>query len=288
MNPSIEQALSKYRCQNVNDYISAIREIMQELALQGLWRAGFFDHAAFYGGTALRILYGLDRSSEDMDFSLLSTDMNFRMSSFSAALKQELESYGFPVEFSEKKKSRESTIDSAFLKGNTLTELISIGLTPDKLQQVCSNNVIKIKLEIDLDPPPGFQTENKTLLFPVPHTVKTYVLPDLLAGKLHAILYRKWGNRVKGRDWYDMVWYASRHPAVNLLHLEQRIRQSGDCQFKGHLTLERLKELLHNAVDMIDVEKLKQDVYPFVTDPNCMDVWNREFFHNVVELFKSE
>jgi predicted nucleotidyltransferase component of viral defense system len=285
MTPAIQQMLDRYSCRNEDDYINAVREIMQEIALQGLWRGKFFEHAAFYGGTALRILYGLNRGSEDLDFSLLQPDNDFRLATCADALKRELASFGFSVEFSAKEKNREHNIDSAFLKGNTRMQLISIGLPESLTDRIHSRKELKIKLEIDIDPPPGFLTEVKTLLRPIPHSVRVYILPDLLAGKLHAVLCRKWRNRSKGRDWYDMVWYAGHHPQVDLPHLEARMRQSGDYPDDQPLTLERLRQFLNAAIDDVDIDQLKADVRPFIRDPQELALWSKDFFRQVAGMF---
>lgn len=285
MNQIIQQMLARYECQNENDYINAIREIMQELSLQGLWRGKFFEHAAFYGGTALRILYGLNRGSEDLDFSLLASDSQFSLSGYSDALTRELAAFGFAVDFVEKEKNLASNIDSAFLKTNTKMQLISIGLPAALTDRIHSRKELKIKLEIDINPPPGFQTEVKVLFRPLPHSVRVYALPDLLAGKLHAVLCRRWRNRSKGRDWYDMVWYAGNHPKVNLAHLEQRMRQSGDYPDDQPMTLERLEMFLNNAIDEVNIETLKADVRPFVRDQQELILWNKDFFRQVIREF---
>lgn len=280
--------LEQYECRSENDYVNAIREIMQELALQGLWRSKFFERAAFYGGTALRILYGLNRGSEDLDFSLLLPCPEFRLAVYADALKKELNAFGFTVEFAAKEKSRESNIDSAFLKANTKTLLISIGLPDSFTNKIHSRKELKIKLEIDIDPPSGFQTEVKTVLRPIPHTVRAYTLPDLLAGKLHAVLCRKWRNRTKGRDWYDMIWYAGHHPYVDLNHLEIRMRQSGDYTDEKPLTIKCLHEFLLSAVENIDPEMLKADVRPFIRDQQELDLWNKDFFRQIIREFLPE
>ena len=285
MNTAVTQMLERYMCENEADYINALREIMQEIALQGLWRSKFFEHAAFYGGTALRILYGLDRSSEDLDFSLLEPNPDFRLKTYGDALRRELESFGFTVEFSSKEKELPFNIDSAFLKTNTKLQLISIGIANELTQAIHSRKELKIKLEIDIDPPPGFQTEVKTLLRPIPHAVKVYTLPDLLAGKLHAVLCRKWRNRSKGRDWYDMVWYAAFHSQVNLAHLEIRMRQSQDYPDDLPLTQTRLYDFLNQAIDDLDVEAIKADVLPFIHDRMPLDLWSKDFFREAAKSF---
>lgn len=287
MNGLIQQMLGRYECRTENDYVNALREIIQEIALLGLWRGKFFEHAAFYGGTALRILYGLNRGSEDLDFSLLAPNSDFRLSGYANALKQELSSFGLAVDFVTKEKNRQFSIDSAFLKTNTKQLLISVGLPDSSTDRIHSRRELKIKLEIDIDPPMEFETEVKTLLRPIPHSVRVYTLPCLLAGKLHAVLCRKWQNRSKGRDWYDMIWYAAHHPIVDLAHLETRMRQSGDYPDDLPLTLNRLTQFLSTAIDGIDVNILKVDVQPFISDQQELDLWSKEFFREIIKEFHS-
>ena len=286
MNQVIQQWLARYQCRNENETINAVREIMQELALQGLWRGKFFEKAAFYGGTALRILYGLPRSSEDLDFSLVLPDPEFRLAAYAVPLKRELEAFGFTTEFVSKEKNRPFHIDSAFLKSNTKMQLIAIGLPAALTDRVHSRTEIKIKMEIDIDPPSGFQTESKNLLMPIPHAVRTYTLPDLLAGKLHAVLCRKWNNRAKGRDWYDMIWYAGHYPQVNLKHLQQRMIQSGDDTGTVPLSMTRLQDHLLAAIDTADISMLKADVRPFIRDQQELELWSKDFFREVIRHFQ--
>ena len=227
MNEAIRQILAAYEIRSVEDSLRALREVMQEIALLGLWRSKFFENAAFYGGTALRVLYGLDRFSEDLDFSLLEKRKNFDLADYSEALKRELASFGFAVEIESRPKPASAAIQSAFLKADTRTQMITVEFDKGLVQKVPRNQVLKIKLEIDVDPPPGFATEVRYLLRPVPFSVRTFSLPDLFAGKMHAVLCRGWKSRVKGRDWYDLVWFAAYHPELHLAHLEQRMRQTG-------------------------------------------------------------
>lgn len=285
MNDVIRQMIQRYKCQTESDWINALREVMQEIALQGLARGKFFDKAAFYGGTALRIMYGLNRGSEDLDFSLLKPDESFSISDYADCLKDELKSMGFSAAFAAKEKSFDSPIDSALLKMNTKAQLISIGVPKALSNKIHSKKELKIKLEVDTNPPTGFETEVKTLFRPIPHAVRVYTLPDLAAGKLHAVLCRKWRNRSKGRDWYDMVWYAGNHPTVNLSHLEQRMRQSGDYAENSPLTHEKLMILLMEAVNSVDIDALKHDVTPFIADKSELDLWSRPFFSEAVKLF---
>ena len=288
MHEAIRSMLDRYAPQTRDDYVNALREILQELALLGLWRSKFFEHAAFYGGTALRVLYGLDRYSEDIDFSLLTPDPGFSLGQYGESLLREIGSFGFRVEFEQREQARQTTIESAFLKAHTLKQLLVIEADAERLPGLHLGSILRIKLEVDTDPPGGFATESRYLLRPIPFAVRVYSLPDLLAGKLHAILCRRWQTRVKGRDWYDLVWYAGRHPQVRLSHLEVRMRQSGDYRDETPLTRDHLVELLRQAVDRLDVGRAQDDVVRFVRDPRTIDIWSRDFFYEVVQRIESE
>ena len=283
MNEAVARMLERYDNRSIEDYLQALREILQEIALLGLWRSKFFDKAAFYGGTALRILYGLDRFSEDMDFSLLSPMDDFELSAYTTALQKELAAFGFDVRIDQRDKSAESAIQSAFLKANTLNQLLVIETSEDLLKTVHRGQILKIKLEIDTDPPPEFETHTRYLLQPIPFAVRTYTLPDLFAGKLHAILCRRWKNRVKGRDWYDLVWYTANHPQLHLAHLEQRMRQSGHWKGRRQLAPESFKQLLSQAIDNLVVDQARKEVEAFIRDPKSLAIWSQEFFQDIAD-----
>jgi predicted nucleotidyltransferase component of viral defense system len=283
MNEAVARMLERYDNHSLEDHLQALREILQEIALLGLWRSKFFDKAAFYGGTALRILYGLDRFSEDMDFSLLSPMDDFGLSAYTNALQKELAAFGFDVRIDQRPKSAESAVQSAFLKANTLNQLLVIETSEELLKMVHRGQVLKIKLEIDTDPPPEFDTHTRYLLQPIPFAVRTYTLPDLFAGKMHAILCRRWKKRVKGRDWYDLVWYAANHPELHLAHLEQRMRQSGHWKDRQQLTPERFKQLLSQAIDKLIIDQARKEVEAFVRDPKSLAIWSQEFFQDIAD-----
>ena len=260
--------MDHYECRSLEDHVQALREILQEIALLGLWRSKFFDKAAFYGGTALRILYGLDRFSEDLDFSLLSPVEDFDFSGYTAALQKELAAFGFDVRVEQRKKVLNSAAQSAFLKANTLKQLLVIETAEEYLNSVHREQLIKIKLEVDTDPPQQFDTQTRYLLQPIPFAVRVYVLQDLFAGKMHAILCRRWKTRVKGRDWYDLVWYAANYPQLHLAHLEQRMRQSGHLNDNKPLSPKSFKELLFNAIKILEIDRVRNEVEPFVKNPD--------------------
>ncbi len=274
--------MDRYEPRTVEDRVRALREILQELALLGLWRSKFFEKAAFYGGTALRILYGMDRFSEDLDFSLLKPMSGFDIARYANALERELASFGFEVAVTKKQKVGESPVQSAFLKADTLKLLLAIETTGGFSSQIPRGQVIKIKLEVDTNPPPGFNTENRFLLQPIPFSVKAFSLPDLFAGKMHAVLCRRWKGRVKGRDWYDMVWFAANHPQLHLNHLRERMIQSGHLEKETKLDKKTFIDLIRSAIEKLDVEQARKEVRPFVKNQEALEVWSREFFFDVV------
>jgi hypothetical protein len=281
VNEAITQMLSDYTCRSLEDHLRALREILQQIALLGLWRSKFFDKAAFYGGTALRILYGLDRYSEDLDFSLLGAASRFELASYSKALEKELVAFGFDVHFEPVRKKAISPVQSAFLKADTLSQLLIVR-TPDQLvKRIHRDAVLKIKLEVDTDPPSEFETHTRYVLKPIPFAVRTYVLPDLFAGKMHAVLCRRWKRRVKGRDWYDFVWYAAHHPDLHLLHLEQRMRQSGDWEGDDPLDEAAFHDRFDRVIQALDVGQARREVAPFVRHPQSLDVWSKKFFKDI-------
>jgi len=286
MNEAIRQILAKYEIRSLNDSLRALREVMQEIALLGLWRSKFFEKAAFYGGTALRVLFGLDRFSEDLDFSLLEKNEDFDLAEYGDALKRELDSFGFDVEIESRIKPAGTAIQSAFLKANTRSQMITVEFERGIIQQVPRNQVLKIKLEIDTDPPSGFSTETRYLLRPVPFAVRTFSLPDLFAGKMHAVLCREWKSRVKGRDWYDLVWFAGYHPELHLSHLEQRMRQTGNWEGATALTATEFRVLLTRRVDLVNIDQIRREVEPFVKDTASLALWSKEFFLDVASRIK--
>jgi len=282
MHEAIIRMLEQYESRTVEDYVRALREILQEITLLGLWRSKFFEKSAFYGGTALRILYGLDRFSEELDFTLLAPNDRFDMKSHTDALQRELNAFGFDVHMEVRQKIKSSAVQSAFLKARTFEQLLSIDTPQEIARQIPRGQVTKIKLEVDTDPPSGFDTEAKFLLAPIPFSVRTVVVPDLFAGKMHAALCRRWKTRVKGRDWYDLVWFVTYHPALHLSHLEARMRQTGDWKGTDSLTPAAFLRISHNVIDGLDIEQARREVEPFVRFPEKLDVWSTQFFHDIV------
>ncbi|WP_144281151.1 nucleotidyl transferase AbiEii/AbiGii toxin family protein [Chryseobacterium echinoideorum] len=280
----IKDWIEEYQPKTGEDYKQALREIMQQLALAGLSRGGFFSKAAFYGGTALRIFYGLNRFSEDLDFSLLSRDEDFHLNNYLKAIEDEFLAQGMKVSMKTKEKSVQSDIESAFLKSETLwSELILETVLP---QMGLKESIgLKIKIEVDTKPPLGFETEEKLLLKPFSFYVKCFSIENLFAGKMHALLLRKWGNNVKGRDWFDMEWYIRKGVKLNLEHFKMRAVDSRDWE-KETMTEDEFRELLNQRIETVNFEIAKNDVSRFIPDPKVLDIWSENYFKDLAGLLK--
>lgn len=285
MNHVITEMLNKYQAESLTEKKNAIKEIMQEIVLCGLSRAGFFKNAAFYGGTALRIFYGLDRFSEDLDFSLKAPDETFKLSEFFPTLEKEIASYGLNVEIAEKEKTKESAVRSAFMKGNT-KEYMMLFYPSDGANAIAANETIKIKFEVDTDPPIGASYEHKYRLLPAPYEITLYDMPSLFAGKAHAVICRGWKNRIKGRDLYDYVFYLSKGATLNKENLKARLVQSDRWEEDKKLTIADAKKLLCERFESIDYAQAKEDVIPFIKDKASLDLWSADFFKQITENLK--
>ncbi|MCF0180922.1 MAG: nucleotidyl transferase AbiEii/AbiGii toxin family protein [Muribaculaceae bacterium] len=262
--------LSKYAA---ND-LKANFEVMQQIALAGLYRAGFFEHAAFYGGTCLRIFHGLRRFSEDMDFSLLRATPQFQFEQFFPAIIQEFEVAGRSVTIQKKDKKFFGRVESAFLKDNT--DVYNLQFAHEKS--------VKIKIEVDTEPPLHFSTEHLLLMRPYSFMTRCFTLPCLFAGKMHALVFRNWKNRVKGRDWYDFEWYVRNEVKLNWEHLHERI-----VQFNGEdMSREEFIDLLKNKLATTDIKTVKADVENFVVNPSELDIWSNDYFLQVAEMLQFE
>lgn len=279
----IEQMLEKYTLHTIEDKKNAIKEILQEVTLAGLARTDFFKHAAFYGGTTLRIFYGLNRFSEDLDFTLLEPVKDFDFNKYIPAVNEAVEALGLAFEANTKKKRSDTNVRSAFLKGNTLKQFLVFYPKSEYLGQIHKNEKIMIKFEIDVNPPKFATTEFKYGLLPNNYRVKVYDLPTLFAGKLHAVIARKWGNRIKGRDFYDYVFYLAKDTPVNIKHLEARLKQTMTIEEDVVLTLPLLKSILNSRFDEIDFDLAKKDVAPFIQDVDELEIWSRDFFKGITE-----
>lgn len=278
MNNVIVQMLDQYEIRNTNDEINALKEIIQELILSGLSRGGFFGEAAFYGGTALRIFYQLDRFSEDLDFALLSPNTDFDLTKYFGYIEKELKAYGLNMEISTKQKSVRSTITSAFVKGEALEHILRFFPNEEKHTYDHLLKNIKIKFEVDICPPKGATYEIQYKLLPSPHQIKLYDKGSLFAGKIHAILCRNWSTRTKGRDLYDYIFFLANHTPVNLELLKNKLIESNYIDFTSEMNIQVLKDLLIRKFNEIDYEEAKKDVLPFIKDVETLNMWSKEFF----------
>nr|WP_219723536.1 nucleotidyl transferase AbiEii/AbiGii toxin family protein [Akkermansia muciniphila] len=270
-----DEMLASYETGSDNDRLNAVHEVMQQVALGGLYNGGFFNKAAFYGGTCLRIFHGLDRFSEDMDFSLLAPDPGFRLDPYFEAITTEFAALGQSIDITTKEKTAQSTIQSAFLKSDTAQYDIHLG----------RDRKIKIKIEVDTTPPLGFSTEQKLLLQPFSFYTNCFTLPDLFAGKMHALIYRSWKNRVKGRDWYDFEWYVRKNVAMDFRHFCERAYQFGSEE-PGTLTPDRFRAILKDKIKETDIRQVKDDVMPFIKEQNKLNIWSTEYFLQLADMVK--
>lgn len=257
----LRQRLKRYPATNAVQEEQAVKEMLQELALYGLWRGGFFEVGAFQGGTSLRILHGLPRFSEDLDFILLKADPAFRWSHYFESLTGVLEQFGVRCELTERGQGLH--LDLSFFDASG----------PRKL---------KVKLEIDTHPPAGTGTSWHYLDFPVDFEVCAQDLPSNYALKLHALLCRPY---VKGRDWFDFAWYCKQKTQPNLPHLGHALNQAGPWKGKNvQADAQWLEGALTTRIKAIDWRSAAQDVSPFLAGPEqaSLTLWNERFFADKV------
>ena len=287
MNSAVKTMLDQRSPSTKEEVKNALKEIIQEIVLLALSRAKFFEHAAFYGGTALRLFYGLDRFSEDIDFSLLHQDSTFDLGKYCTFVKDELLLYGFKATVEKKAKKIVSQIDSAFVKANTLRHMIHVVDQKFTRSGIHSDELLKVKFEVDIHPPAAAGYEVQFLYQPLPFSVKLYDPPSLFAGKMHAFLCRNIRRAsVKGRDVYDVVWLTARDIPINKTHLEHRMMQSGHLKEDEHISEEQLRNKIRERAASIDYDAARQDVRVFLTDSRATDVWSAEFMDDVVKRIR--
>ena len=253
---------------------NAEQEVCQKIALAGLHRGGFFEHAAFYGDTCLRLFHGLPRFSEDMDFSLTEKRDDIHLENYFDAIREEFHLAGFDVTITKKEKKAFGKVESAFLKENT--EAYDIKFQTKK--------TVKVKIELDTDPPLLFNTEQKLLSQPYSLMVRCFTLPDLFAGKMHALVYRTWQRRIKGRDWFDFEWYVRYGIPLDFKYLQKRIRE-----FSGNVvSLEDFMTLLRNKISKTNIDNVKQDVIPYIDSSQLrsLDIWSNDYFLQLADMMK--
>lgn len=259
-----DEMVAAYNPQNATQKTNAQHQVMQQIVLAGLQKGGFFEHAAFYGGTCLRIFHGLPRFSEDMDFTLVEKNPAIHLENYFQPIREVFALTGKDVVITKKEKLHFGRVESAFLKEDTTAYDIAFQ----------TEKTIKVKIELDTNPPLLFDTEQKLMMQPYSVMIRCLTLPDLFAGKMHALVFRNWKTRIKGRDWYDFEWYIRHNIPLHFAHLQERIRE-----FNGQeVTQEEFMHLLRDRLANANINQVKEDVLPFVNNPSELDIWSNEYF----------
>ena len=220
-----------------------------------------------------KVITTCDKYSEDVDFSLLQPNKEFKLEDYFQPIIHEFTALGREVIINKKEKKNESNVESAFLKDDTAIYNL----------QFRTERSVKIKIELDINPPIGFSTESKLLLLPYSFMTRCYTLPSLYAGKMHALLFRKWNNRVKGRDWYDFEWYVKNNVSLDFTHFCQRTQQFESINME-QMTPELFKKLLKQKIASTNMDMVKADVKPFIKDPGQLEIWSIDYFSQLVDM----
>jgi len=274
MNAQIfQKRLDSYGCTSEIEEEHAIREITQEVILAALGRADFFNHVQFQGGTCLRVFSGLNRFSEDLDFMLNEPKLSFNLGHYLEPTAQELRAYGYDPEVTDRVKT-DSAVQKAFLKDDSLGKILELQFPGNSR----SRKKIKIKLVVDTNPPEGSVTEVKYIDFPYVSSVVIQDMPSLFAGKIHALLCRTY---MKGRDWYDFLFYTSLRTPINYRLLSSALSQNGPWKDQA-IVVDRdwLVEALTERISSIDWQAHAADVRRFVK-PNeqaSLKIWSADLF----------
>lgn len=272
MSTIFDQLLEQYKHLPAEKQWSAKYEVTQMIALAGLNHGGFFSKAAFYGGTCLRLFHNLRRYSEDMDFTLLQEDPKFHLENYFQPIIDMFKLTGRDVTITKKDKLTLGKVESAFLKDET--DVYNLTFQTEKS--------LKVKIEIDIKPPLEFQTEYKRMNHPGTFMVRCMTLPCLYAGKMHALAFRTWKTRVKGRDWYDIEWYVNNETPLDYNHLKTRIKEFNGLELSKEDFLGLLKERLATT----DMELVKADALRFIENPHELDLWSNDYFLQLADRIK--
>lgn len=278
MLSTIEELIKLYNPKNINEMKLALKEVVQNIVLIGLSRANFFSKASFYGGTALRIFYGLNRYSEDLDFTLNKVDESFSLEPYINSIKEVCLSYGFKIDVEIKTKKVSTPIESAFAKLNTYQTFINLGVNDNLTNILHKDETLKVKFEVDCYPSLGFNVENKWITNPEFATVNVLDLESLFAGKLHAILCRSYKNNVKGRDYYDFIFYINKKIKPNLLYLKNKLVESNKLSKLNDFNIDILKRMLINRFNEVDFSQVKQDAQKFTIKNENLNFYCKELF----------
>jgi predicted nucleotidyltransferase component of viral defense system len=286
----LKQRIAEFAPKTEAEFENALKQVIQEVALLGLERGRFFEKAAFYGGTALRILYGLPRFSEDLDFTLFRPDPQFDLSAYFQSLERELKAYGLQSRIEAKKKSKDSDVDSAFIKSETKIHFLKVEAPDQILRGMHKEKLTEIRFEVDTAPATNFQVESRVLLSPTSFQIISLKVPDLFAGKMHALLFRSWKRRVKGRDFFDLIWYLKHAHSLRADYLKEKMVQGGQWSVVNPLGKEEVIELFKKKLLNVDFDQARQDVMPFISrtesDREALKLWNPDFFAQIIEGLK--
>ena len=283
-NYTLQQMLSKYKITDELKAKRAIIEIMQEITLCGLGRSNFFNYAAFYGGTCLRVFFNLPRFSEDLDFSL-DINKNFELKKYKSYVDNEFASLGLNVCFEVSEKAESNNIKRAYIKGNSIEIMKAFGVDESIIRRINHNELIKVKFEVDSVAPFFALDDIRFGLMPSPYPIRIYDIESLFACKISAVLCRNWQTRVKGRDFFDYVFYIKNNVKVSLICVEARIKADG-VDLDNPLTLDELKRMLCDRFDSIDFESAKKDIYDFIEDKSQLGIWSSDFFKSITMNLK--
>lgn len=256
-----EEALALVRgVSDPGQALNRLREYLQAFVLRSFHESEAFRPLAFVGGTALRLLHGLPRFSEDLDFSLVSAD-GYAGREWMAKVKRDLTLAGFEPEvtWNDRKMVHTGWVQVA-------------GILHDAGLSGMPGQKLAIKVEIDTRPPAGARCERRIVTRHVTFLLQHYDLPSLLAGKLHATLTRKYA---KGRDWYDLLWYLSQRPPVepNLPLLQNALDQT---QGPGRFDSRAWGALVRDRLGSIDMNAISSEVRPFLERPQDAALLTRD------------
>ena len=274
----LQNRFDSYKCIDAEEEMNAIREMLQEMILAALSRTDFFTKAAFHGGTQLRIFEGVRRFSEDLDFSLMSSHVGFDLLPYLNRVAEELDAIGVTMEVVDKSRAAQA-VKKGFLKNDSIVKLLN-------LKYAIGNGrtrKLSIKVEVDANPPSGATYDVAQLFFPFLASVRIFDRGSAFAGKMHALLCREY---IKGRDWFDFIWYVSMQVHLNHVFLSNALEQHGPWAGKNVMTDDAwVQRNLLDVVSRIDWQEARRDVKPFVyaTDRPSLELWNRELFAELIE-----
>ena len=278
----IEEMIKQYNPETTDEVKAVLKEILQSIVLVGLSRSGFFNKASFYGGTALRIFYGLNRYSEDLDFTLNEKDEKFNFNQYFKVIKDVALSYGLELEISYKEKKADTPIESDFAKLNTYQTMIKLKVDSNLTKYLHKDELMKVKFEVDCNPSSGFNIESKWLDNPEFASINVLDLPSLFSGKIHAILCRTYKNNVKGRDYYDFLFYIKKRIKPNLEYLKNKLIETGKLNVDDEFNSEVLKKMLIEKIQTVDFTQVKHDAQKFLFKNENLDYYSKDLFIDMI------